>query len=130
MSEPVSIDPEALLFLREASSATHGGSPGIREEGLLDSALARRRNRWPYESPADMAELAASYGFGPAMNHPFPDGNERAAFHAPGLLLVLHGLRLEAGQVDAVRVMLRLAAGQMAEGEFAVWLRANIVAPP
>jgi death on curing protein len=130
MREPVWINRQALLFLHDASLATHGGSPGIRDEALLESALARPQNRWLYEPQSNIASLAASYGFGLAKNHPFIDGNKRAAFHAVGLFLTLNGFQLEADQVDAVRVMLDLAAGEISEEEFAAWIRKCVVPRP
>lgn len=116
------LDKQALLLLHGESLAEYGGASGMRDEGLLDSALARPRHRFEYESP-DMHELAAAYGFGIAKNHPFVDGNKRAAFLATGLFLLLNGWRLEATQVDTTRMMLSLADGSLSEPAFAAWLR-------
>jgi len=116
------IDRRALELLHEESLAEHGGAAGLRNEGLLESALARPLNLVAYGSP-DVHELAATYGVGLARNHPFVDGNKRAAFLAVGLFLALNGHRLRASQADATLTMLAVAAGQMDEGAFARWLR-------
>lgn len=120
------VDKRALMLLHDESLAEHGGLPGLRDEGLLDSALARPLNLAAYGIP-DIAALAAAYGVGLAKNHPFVDGNKRAAFLAAGLFLALNGYRLTADQVSATRTMLAVAAGELDESGFAVWLRANMV---
>jgi death-on-curing protein len=119
------IDKQALLLLHGESLAEHGGTAGMRDQGLLDSALARAANLAAYGKP-DAAALAATYGFGIARNHPFVDGNKRAAFLAVGLFLALNGYRLKATQADATVMMLALAAGDLDETEFAGWLRLHI----
>ena len=116
------IDRRALLLLHDESIAEHGGAPGIRDEGLLESALARPLNLVAYGAP-DWAELAACYGVGLAKNHPFVDGNKRAAFLAVGLFLALNGRRLVATQAEATMTMLAVAAGSVDEPAFATWLR-------
>jgi death on curing protein len=118
------IDRRALLLLHDESIAEHGGAAGIRDEGLLDSALARPLNLMAYGDP-DWAELAASYGVGLAKNHPFVDGNKRAAFLAVGLFLALNGHRLVATQADATLTMLAVASGSLDEPGFAAWLRTH-----
>ena len=118
------VDRRALLLLHAESLAEHGGRAGLRDEGLLDSALARPLNLVAYGEP-DFADLAASYAFGLAKNHPFVDGNKRAAILSAGLFLALNGFRLTASQVDATQAMLALAAGELSEEAFARWLRAN-----
>lgn len=120
------IDKQALLLLHDESLAEHGGASGMRDEGLLDSALARPLNLLAYGEP-DYADLAAAYGVGVAKNHAFVDGNKRAAFLCVGLFLALNGWRLRATQADATLTMLAVAAGKMAENEFAVWLRGHTV---
>jgi death on curing protein len=120
------IDKNALLRLHDESLSLHGGASGIRNEGLLDSALARPLNLALYEQP-DVAALAASYGCGLAKNHPFIDGNKRAAFLAVGLFLFLNRYRLTATQVDATLTVLALAAGEIDETEFAEWIRQHSV---
>ncbi len=121
------IDKRALLLLHGESLAEHGGLTGLRDEGLLDSALARPLNLAVYGMP-DIAELAASYGVGLAKNHPFTDGNKRVAFLAVGLFLALNGYRLKTSPLDATQTMLNVAAGEITETDFAAWLRAHVVA--
>lgn len=116
------IDRRALELLHEESLAEHGGAVGLRDAGLLESALARPLNLVAYGSP-DVHDLAAAYGVGLARNHPFVDGNKRAAFLAVGLFLALNGRRLHSSQAEATLTMLAVAAGQMDEGTFARWLR-------
>lgn len=116
------IDRRALELLHDESIAEHGGAPGIRDEGLLESALARPLNLVAYGTP-DVAALAAAYGVGLAKNHPFVDGNKRAAFLAVGLFLAMNGRRLVATQADATLTMLAVAAGTLDEPAFAAWLR-------
>jgi death-on-curing protein len=116
------IDRRALVLLHDETLAEHGGRSGLRDEGLLESALARPRNLAAYGTP-DVADLAASYGVGLARNHPFVDGNKRAAFLAVGLFLALNGYRLVSSQAEATLTMLGLAAGDIDEPTFAVWIR-------
>ena len=116
------IDRRALELLHDESLALHGGASGLRDEGLLESALARPLNLAAYGSP-EVWELAASYGVGLAKNHAFVDGNKRAAFLAVGLFLNLNGYRLNAPQADATLTMLAVAAGQMDDAALARWLR-------
>mgnify|MGYP003597172495 FL=1 len=118
------ISKQALLLLHAESLAEHGGGQGLRDEGLLDSALTRPQNLAAYGNP-DHAALAASYGLGPAKNHAFVDGNKRAALLATGLFLYLNGWRLTASQADTTLAMLSLAAGELSEDDFAAWLRRN-----
>jgi death-on-curing protein len=108
------IDKQALLKLHQESLFEHGGTAGLRDEGLLDSALGRPQNLLAYEDP-DFAALAAVYGFGLAKNHPFVDGNKRAAFLAIGLFLGLNGYRLRVSQSEATATILALAAGELDE---------------
>lgn len=119
------VDKQALLLLHSESLAEHGGLVGMRDEGLLDSALARPLNLAAYGAP-DLADLAAIYGVGLAKNHPFLDGNKRAAFLAVGLFLYINGYRLQTDQASATHAMLAVAAGELDEAEFAGWLRAHI----
>lgn len=116
------IDRRALLLLHAESLAEHGGADGLRDEGLLESALARPENLAAYGQP-DFADLAASYGLGLAKNHAFIDGNKRAAFLAVGLFLYLNGFRLQATQAEATLTMLALAGSEITEAEFAAWIR-------
>jgi death-on-curing protein len=117
----------ALELLHGESLAEHGGAPGLRDEGLLESALARPQHLVAYGRPApDLAGLAAAYGVGLAKNHPFVDGNKRAAFLAVGLCLLLNGHRLVATQAEATSAMFALAAGELDEAAFAAWLRGRL----
>lgn len=116
-----------LVILHDESLAMHGGASGIRDEGLLDSALNRAMNLEMYGNP-DFAELAAAYGVGLAKNHAFVDGNKRAAFLSVGLFLGLNGYKLTATQVNATLTMLAVAAGEMDEHSFAGWIRKNAAA--
>lgn len=119
------VDKRMLMLLHDESLAQHGGLSGLRDEGLLDSALARPQNLATYGDP-DLAALAASYAFGLARNHPFVDGNKRAAFLGVGLCLGLNGWRLTAGQAEATVAVLALASGEIGEDEFAAWLRQHM----
>jgi death on curing protein len=120
--EPRWISKKALLLLHEESLSEFGGARGLRDEGLLDSALARPRNAYAYNPAATIAELAASYGYGVAKNHAFVDGNKRAAFLSIGLFLAINGYRLTASQVDAIETMLAVAAGTITEPALALWI--------
>ena len=119
------VDRQVLLLLHEESLADHGGAMGLRDAGLLESALARPVNLALYEEP-DVARPAASYGAGLSKNHPFMDGNKRAAFLSVGLFLALNGFRLHATQAEATLVVLALASGELDEPAFAQWIRAHI----
>jgi death on curing protein len=118
------IDKRLLLILHDESLAEHGGASGVRDEGLLESALARPLNLLAYGDP-DAADLAASYGVGLAKNHAFVDGNKRAAFLSVGLFLAMNGFRLNASQADATLTVLAVASSEMNEAAFASWIRAN-----
>ena len=119
------IDKQALLLLHGESVDEHGGGAGIRDAGLLESALARPLNVAAIGTP-DVSELAASYCIGLAKNHPFVDGNKRVAFLAVGMFLYLNGYRLQATQTEATLTILSVADGSLNESEFASWLRAHI----
>ena len=119
------VSRRALELLHDESLAEHGGRSGLRDEGLLESALARPHQLLAYDEP-DAAALAAAYGFGLIRNHAFVDGNKRVAFLATGLFLGLNGHRLVTSQVDATLTMVALAAGDLTEDEFAQWLRTHI----
>jgi len=127
MTEPKWIARKALLLLHEESLAEFGGARGLRDEGLLDSALARPQNAHAYNSGSTLADLAAAYGFGICKNHAFVDGNKRAAFMSIGLFLMMNGHRLVAGQADAISIMLGVASGDVDEAGLAAWIAANIV---
>lgn len=113
-----------ILAVHDEQLAEHGGLSGVRDDGLLESALARPEHLAAYGKPV-VAELAASYGYGIARNHPFIDGNERAAFVAALLFLAFNHYSFQATDLDKVIVMLKVAAGEIAEAEFATWIRNN-----
>lgn len=127
MSEPEWLSKAVNLAVHDEQLAEHGGGAGVRDDGLLESALTHPRNRLAYDAAADLAALAAAYAFGLARNHPFIDGNKRTAFVAAEVFLDLNGMTLTASDEDCVLTMLRLAAGEIEEDAFADWLRANSV---
>ncbi|MBL8642953.1 MAG: type II toxin-antitoxin system death-on-curing family toxin [Rhodospirillaceae bacterium] len=114
----------AVLLIHDLQLSIHGGLPGVRDEALLESALARPQNLAAYGSP-DAAELAASYAFGIARNHPFVDGNKRTAFVAAMTFLGDNTKPPFFEESDVVATVLRLAAGELSETELAAWFRAN-----
>ena len=115
-----------VLALQRAQLAEHGGSPGLRDDGLLESALARPEQKLAYEPESDLATLAAAYAFGLAKNHAFVDGNKRAAFVAMYVFLGLNGYDFEAPEPEVVRTIERLAAGKVTERQLANWVRAGL----
>ncbi len=106
---------------------THGGMPGLRDENLLESALARPKQLLSYEPDADLAALAAAYGYGLARNHPYNDGNKRVAFVVMAVFLGLNGLDITASEADVVTTIVALAAGKIDEETLADWLRLHTV---
>lgn len=105
---------------------THGGMPGLRDEHALEAALARAPQRCVYEPQADIAELAAAYGYGLASDHPFVDGNKRIAFVTMAVFAGLNGYEIEAPEDEIVGIMLSLAAGELSEPELAGWVRSRL----
>ncbi len=128
MSEPRWVSLDAMTRLHDLSIARFGGVDGLRDEGLLLSALARPENRCAYEGETDLLVLAATYVVGIAKNHPFADGNKRAAFLGCGLFLELNGLQLTASQEEATATMMAVASGEMDVDALTVWLRVNVAA--
>lgn len=124
MSAWIWLDPAVIYAVHNEQLAEHGGSTGVRDAGLLESALARSQNLLAYGKPT-VHDLAAAYGYGIARNHPFIDGNKRTAFVAVELFLSLNGVLLTATDVDCVITLLELAAGELSEEAFAGWLRTN-----
>ena len=122
MSTWVWIQREVIVAIHEMQLAEHGGLDGVRDAGLLDSAMGRPKNLALYGTP-DVAALAAAYGWGISRNHPFLDGNKRTGFVAAELFLGLNGYALTADDAQCVITMLSLAAGDLAEDDFAAWLR-------
>jgi len=122
VTEPCWLDRRIIVALHDAQLVRHGGAGGIRDAGLLESALARPRNQYAYGEVVP-AVLAAAYAFGIVRNHPFVDGNKRTGFVTAALFLQDNGLRLIAPEAEAVIMTLGLASGEMPEEGFAAWLR-------
>lgn len=125
MTKPRWLSKQLILAVHERQLAEHGGAAGLRDKGLLESALARPLNLFAY-SEGDTAVLAAAYAFGIARNHPFIDGNKRTAFVACELLLSANGYELGASDEECLAMTLALAASEIGEDEFAAWLRENV----
>jgi death-on-curing protein len=119
------LEQDLILAIHEVQLAQHGGGVGVRDLGLLESALGRPLNLAAYDPDADVAAIAAAYAFGIAKNHPFIDGNKRTAFVAVELFLALNGHELMADDADCVLTMLAVAAGSLDEPGFAAWLRTH-----
>ena len=124
MKRPVWLLRETVLALHEQLLSAFGGAAGIRDEGLLDSTLARPENRFSYGKPT-LFDLAAAYAFGLIKNHAFIDGNKRIGFTAAVVFLETNGLRFAAAEADAAIRTLALAAGEMTEAEYAGWMKAH-----
>jgi len=126
-TEPTWLDRPIVEALHADQILEHGGSLGIRDEGLLESALARPQQRWHYESGSDLATLAAAYAFGIAKNHPFVDGNKRAALVAAYTFLAINDCELEAPEPEAVNAILGTADGSLSEEALASWIRSHLI---
>jgi death on curing protein len=124
MTEPEWLDTDIVLDIHAEQLALFGGGDGMRDLGLLDSALARPLNKFAY-GESDLAALAAAYAFGIARNHPFVDGNKRAAFGSMIVFLGLNGIDLDVPPQDATAIILEVAAGEIDEDGLARWLRDN-----
>ena len=116
------LDKRLILAIHDEQLREHGGAEGVRDEGLLESALARPLNAASYGEP-DLAELAALYALGIARNHPFIDGNKRTAYVALELFLDLNGIDLTASDAESTVAMLDMAAGELTDEEFTLWVR-------
>lgn len=123
---PVWVPAEALLQLHALSLARFGGAGGIRDQGGLEAAIVRPQQILAYEPEAGLVRLAAAYAFGLARNHPFIDGNKRAAFLASIVFLELNGLALDAAEHEAFERVTALADGTLSEHDFAIWLDAHL----
>lgn len=123
MADPHWVSREAAEAIHLSQLRAHGGRWGLRDENLLESALARPQQRFAYEPEADLFDLGAAYAFGIARNHPFVDGNKRTAFMALFSFLYANGQHLLASEPDAVMVMLAVAAGERSESDLAAWCR-------
>lgn len=125
MSEPRWLTPAAVRALHAEAVFQFGGSPGLRDEGLLESALARPRQLFAYGNTPDLFALAAAYATGILRNHPFVDGNKRAAVLAVAVFLHLNGWRLDPEEADEVRMIRAAAAGDIDEPVLATWIKVH-----
>jgi death-on-curing protein len=125
MTEPVWLTRVLVEAIHDKLIVEHGGGHGLRDEGLLESALARRPNRFAYGAPT-LAALAAAYAFGLCRNHAFVDGNKRAALAAADVFLQLNDHELVAPEAEAVVMTRELAAGQCSEGDYAEWITSHL----
>ena len=121
MAEPIWINSPLVQLVHQDQITPHGGAYGLRDEGLLASALARPRNKYSYES-VTIYQLAAAYGFGIAKNHPFIDGNKRTAFQVMYAFLKVNGWTINAPEGEVVSMMQAIASGQASEGDLGQWL--------
>jgi death-on-curing protein len=126
VTEPLWLDRRWVDALHFQQLSRFGGLHGIRDEGAIESALGRARNQWAYAGERSLPKLAAAYAFGLSRNHGYNDGNKRIAFMAMAVFLDLNGLELVAEEPDVVRVMLSLAAGDVAEEELAAWIADHV----
>jgi death-on-curing protein len=124
MSEPFWLTRQIIVAIHDEQLAIHGGASGLRDEGMLESALDRPRNRWAYEQ-AELAELAAAYAFGIARNHPFVDGNKRNSLLALYTFLGVNGIDFVVAEADAAAMILALAAGEVSEESLTRWIGDN-----
>jgi death on curing protein len=124
MKEPYWLTREECLALHEMMLSRYGGSEGLRDDNMLESALAKPRQLFAYGKPA-MSDLAASYAFGVVKNHPFIDGNKRTGFMLGAGFLERNGYEFHASEAEAAVRTLTLAAGEMSEKEYAAWLKEN-----
>jgi len=128
VAEPVWVEIDVVLAIHDEQLAEHGGQPGVRDPGLLESALGRPRNQFAYGEPS-ITRLAASYAFGISRNHPFLDGNKRTSLVVAELFLELNGYELIASDAQCVATFLQLAAGELTEDQLAEWITANSTTP-
>jgi death on curing protein len=124
MSEPIWLTRQIIVAIHDEQLAIHGGASGLRDEGMLESALDRPRNKWAYEN-AELPELAAAYAFAIARNHPFVDGNKRTSLLALYTFLGLNSIDFIVPEAEAAAIMLALAAGEVSEESLTRWIRDN-----
>ncbi|AMA60363.1 type II toxin-antitoxin system death-on-curing family toxin [Bradyrhizobium sp. CCGE-LA001] len=124
MSEPIWLTRRIIIAIHDEQLAIHGGASGLRDEGMLESALDRPKNKWSYES-AGLPELAAAYAFGIARNHPFVDGNKRTSLLALYTFLGVNGIDFVVPEAEAAAIILSLAAGDVSEENLTRWIRDN-----
>lgn len=129
MTEFVWFSIEDVVAFHEHQITEHGGIPGIRDMGLLESALSRPQMKMQF-GEADLASIAAAYAFGIARNHPFLDGNKRTALVTAEAFLVVHGMQIAADDAEVVAVILALASGEIEEEELLFWIREQLVPLP
>jgi death on curing protein len=128
MKKPVWIRPDVVEAIHRRQLAEHGGTEGVRDAGLLDSALGRPKNLWAYNAPKpDPAGLAAAYAWGIMRNHPFVDGNKRTAYVVCRTFLLLNGYDLDAPDEEKYVMFLKLAEGALGEQELAEWMRGHLM---
>jgi death on curing protein len=125
VAEPEWLDLDVVLEIHEKNLIRFGGATGLRDLGLLHSALARPQWLYEFDTQADLHRFAAAYAFGIVKNHPFVDGNKRVGFLSAYTFLRFNGWYVTATERDAVRAVLALAASDMSEADFAAWLRGN-----
>lgn len=125
--EPVWLSREIVVAFHADQVREHGGQLGLRDDGLLESAFARARQRWHYEPGCDLASLASCYGFGLTRNHPFLDGNKRIGFVSMNVFLILNGYEIQVSEPEVVKVMLGVAEGSLDEVTLAAWVRRVVV---
>ncbi|MFK4510137.1 type II toxin-antitoxin system death-on-curing family toxin [Bradyrhizobium daqingense] len=124
MSEPIWLTRRIIIAIHDEQLAIHGGASGLRDEGMLESALDRPKNKWSYES-AGLPELAAAYAFGIAGNHPFVDGNKRTSLLALYTFLGVNGIDFVVPEAEAAAIIMSLAAGDVSEENLTRWIRDN-----
>ncbi|HEV8581023.1 MAG TPA: type II toxin-antitoxin system death-on-curing family toxin [Thermoanaerobaculia bacterium] len=127
MGEPVWVREDVVLAIHRRQLSEHGGGGGVRDPGLLDSALARPKNLLAYSGESDLALLAASYAWGLARNHPFVDGNKRTAYVVCRTFLRLNGRDLDASQEEKYLTFLQLAEDRLTEQDLAAWIRQHLI---
>jgi len=127
VSEPVWVLPELVRAVHQTLIAEHGGLPGVRDQALLDSALARPRQKYTYDSTMSVFELAAAYSYGLASNHAFTDGNKRVALAVAAVFLELNGYSLDAPEPEAVIMYQQLASGSLTEEALGLWIERSSI---
>ncbi len=126
-SEPTWLSRTLVDVLHREQIAEHGGSFGIRDDGLIESALSRPQQKWRYDEEADLFTIAAAYTYWLAKNHGYIDGNKRVAFVAAYVFLGRHDIEIDAPELEVVEVMTDLASGSVSEEDFAQWLRGRSI---
>ena len=124
MTEPFWLTRQIIVAIHDEQLAIHGGASGLRDEGMLESALDRPKNKWAYEG-AELTELAAAYAFGIARNHPFVDGNKRTSLLALYTFLGVNDVEFDVPEAEAAAMILSLAAGEVSEDSLTRWIRDN-----